>query len=92
MDSQRFLTERQVTERTTLHRTQIARMVRVGTFPRPIYISERRKAWPEAEVSSWMEAAAAGRDGKVSDRSLSPPETCPKTPIAAARRSRIRPS
>ena len=61
MEPQRFLTERKVTELTTLHRTQIARMVRAGAFPAPIYISERRKAWPEAEIATWMEAALARR-------------------------------
>jgi predicted DNA-binding transcriptional regulator AlpA len=36
-------------------------MVKAGDFPPPVYISERRKAWPEAEISAWMEAAAASR-------------------------------
>ena len=61
MEPQRFLTERKVTELTTLHRTQIARMVKAGAFPSPIYVSERRKAWSEAEIAAWMEATAAGR-------------------------------
>ena len=61
MQPRRFLTERTVTELTTLHRTQIARMVRAGAFPKPVYVSERRKAWPEAEIAAWMEAATANR-------------------------------
>jgi len=61
MQPQRFVTEKMVTALTTLHRTQIARMVKAGTFPQPIYVSERRKAWPEAEIVAWMDAAAAGR-------------------------------
>jgi predicted DNA-binding transcriptional regulator AlpA len=61
MEPQRFLTERRVTELTTLHRTQIARMVKAGAFPTPIYVSERRKVFSEAEISAWMEAATANR-------------------------------
>jgi len=62
MDSPlRFLTEATVSQITTLHRTQIGRLVKAGDFPAPIYISERRKAWPEAEVVAWMAAAAASR-------------------------------
>ena len=61
MSPQRFLTERHITDLTTLHRSQIARMVKAGAFPAPIYISERRKAWLEPEVIAWMEAAAASQ-------------------------------
>ena len=61
MEPQRFLSEKTVTDLTTLHRTQIARMVKAGTFPEPIYVSERRKAWPEAEIAAWMGAAASRR-------------------------------
>jgi predicted DNA-binding transcriptional regulator AlpA len=57
----RFLTERTVTELTTLHRTQIARMVKRGEFPTPVCLSAHRKAWVAAEVAAWMAAAAANR-------------------------------
>jgi predicted DNA-binding transcriptional regulator AlpA len=58
---QRFLTEATVSQITTLHRTQIGRLVKAGAFPAPIYLCERRKAWPEAEVVAWMSAAMANR-------------------------------
>ena len=61
MEPQRFLTENKVAELTTLHRTQIARMVKTGAFPAPVYISSHRKAWPEAEIVAWMEAVVASR-------------------------------
>jgi prophage regulatory protein len=64
MQPKRFLTERKVTDLTTLHRTQIARMVKAGAFPAPIYISERRKAWIEDEVGAWMETLASRRPGQ----------------------------
>jgi len=50
-----------VTDRTSLSRTTLWRMVRRGEFPKPIPISPNRVAWSEAEVDAWiaskMEAA-----------------------------------
>lgn len=65
MEPQRFLTEKTVTALTTLHRTQIARLVKAGKFPKPIYISDRRKAWLEHEVATWMQVAASRRGGRA---------------------------
>lgn len=61
MEPQRFLTERAVEQITTLHRTQIARMVKAGRFPAPVYISARRKAWSQPLIAAWVDAMAAGR-------------------------------
>lgn len=59
MDQNRFLTTRKVSELTTFSRATIDRKVGAGEFPRPIYISQRRKVWQEAAVSEWMAAVAA---------------------------------
>ncbi len=54
MDNDRYLTASAVAELTTLSRATIERKVRSGDMPPPIYISERRKAWRESSVRSWM--------------------------------------
>jgi prophage regulatory protein len=43
-----------VTDRTSLSRTTIWRMVRRGEFPAPIQISPGRVAWSEAAVDAWI--------------------------------------
>ena len=54
MDQESFLTEANTSRITTLSRATINRKVAVGVFPRPIKLSERRKAWREADVREWM--------------------------------------
>jgi len=54
--SPRFLAPLVVTDRTSLSRTTLWRMVRAGKFPKPISISPGRVAWSEAEVNAWMVA------------------------------------
>jgi prophage regulatory protein len=47
---------------TGLRRTQIAAKIANGTFPTPVRLSARRKAWLEAEVAAWQIAQIAKRD------------------------------
>ena len=54
MDNDRYLTAAAVAAITTLSRATIERKVRSGAMPAPIYISERRKAWKESAIRSWM--------------------------------------
>jgi predicted DNA-binding transcriptional regulator AlpA len=49
-----FWTEAAVSQVTTLSRATINRKVAKGEFPRPIYISERRKAWKASTIQQWM--------------------------------------
>ena len=42
-----------VCKATSLSATQIRRMVRAGTFPAPIPVTDGRKAWIAAEVHFW---------------------------------------
>lgn len=58
MDKDRYLTASAVADLTTFSRATIERKVRSGDFPKPIHISERRKAWKESAVRQWM----AGRE------------------------------
>ena len=50
----RFLTERDVCDRTTLARATIWRKVKDGSFPSPVKISDNRVAWYEHEINEWM--------------------------------------
>lgn len=45
-----------VQEATGLGRVTLWRMVRAGTFPAPIYLTERKIGWRESEVVKWLEA------------------------------------
>jgi prophage regulatory protein len=59
---QKVIMLRDLTAVTGLRKTQIAKKVANGTFPKPIQLSERRKAWLEAEVAAWQIAAIRNRD------------------------------
>lgn len=54
MDNDRYLTTAAVSALTTLSRATIERKVATGDMPRPIYISQRRKAWRESAIRAWM--------------------------------------
>lgn len=56
MQPVRFLTATAVAELTSLSRATIDRKVATGDFPKPVKISDRRKAWPAAAVAEWMAA------------------------------------
>jgi len=45
-----------------LKRTQIEALMKVGRFPKPVYLSERRKCWLESELVTWQQARIAERD------------------------------
>ena len=59
MQGEHFLTEKSVSRITTLSRATINRKVAAGEFPRPFWISERRKVWRMSEVGSWMAARSS---------------------------------
>ena len=56
MQGEHFLTEKSVSEITTFSRATINRKVATGEFPKPFWISKRRKVWKESDVSVWMAA------------------------------------
>lgn len=56
MQSEHFLTEKSVAQITTFSRATINRKVAAGEFPKPFWISKRRKVWKESDVDSWMAA------------------------------------
>lgn len=56
MQSEHFLTEKSVAEITTFSRATINRKVAMGEFPKPFWISKRRKVWKESDIIAWMAA------------------------------------
>lgn len=53
--SHRYITQREVEEKTGLSGATLHRLRRKGKFPDPIKVGERRIAWPEHEVDTWLE-------------------------------------
>ncbi len=53
-ESDRIVTPRAVSARTSLSRTTIWRMVRKGQFPAPIPLSDNRIGWPESAITAWL--------------------------------------
>lgn len=58
----KYLMLRDVVGLTTLSKTQLYRMVKAGKFPKPVPISEGRKAWLVREVQMWMAEKSEGRE------------------------------
>jgi prophage regulatory protein len=55
-----FIRPRRVLELIGLSRTTLWRMVRAGTFPRPVRITERSRGYVLEAVEAWMRARADG--------------------------------
>ena len=53
-NSVRMLRLPEVVRRTALSRSQIYRLIEVGTFPRQVPLSERAAGWIEEEVNGWL--------------------------------------
>lgn len=47
---------REVRNMTGLTRSALYQLMREGTFPRPVKLTERSVAWIESEVRAWIEA------------------------------------
>lgn len=50
----RFVGIRDVTRRTSLSRTTIARSVKAGSFPAPVRFSATFVGWYESEIDAWI--------------------------------------
>jgi prophage regulatory protein len=55
----RFLTRKQVRERTTLSFTEIVRKENAGKFPKRVRLGPSRVAYLESEVEAWIEERLA---------------------------------
>lgn len=49
----RFLKIREVSRETSFSRTTIWRRVKDGTFPAPISLGGRSRAWTERDIEAW---------------------------------------
>lgn len=52
----KFLRIRQVTERTSLHRSTIYERIKSSDFPPPIRLGGNISVWVSAEIEAWMES------------------------------------
>ena len=51
----RFMRERDVLEVTSLSRTTLWRVIKLGKFPRAVAISPGRVGWRESSIASWQQ-------------------------------------
>lgn len=52
---------RAVLQRSSLGRSCFYQLISEGRAPRPVHLSERRVAWVESEVDSWLESLISSR-------------------------------
>ena len=55
-NSVRMLRLPEVVNRTALSRSQIYRLIELGTFPKQVALGERSAGWVEEEVDGWLRA------------------------------------
>lgn len=55
-DADALIPEDQVVAWTTLSPSTLDRQVRDGTFPKPVFLSARRKAWRWGDLKTWVQA------------------------------------
>jgi prophage regulatory protein len=59
-DATVLLRESELRNRIKLSHSTIWRLVRVGSFPRPIQLSERAKGWRLGDIEAWLAERQAG--------------------------------
>jgi prophage regulatory protein len=58
----KHLRRRAVEELTGLSRSTIYDLMSKGAFPRPVRLTAKAVAWPESEITAWLEARKAQRE------------------------------
>jgi prophage regulatory protein len=58
----RLISLREVMRMSSLSRSTIYDLIRVQRFPAPIRVTERRSAWVQSEVTSWIQDRIRMRD------------------------------
>lgn len=58
----KFLSDKDVTKRTTLSAQSINFYAQRGEFPPPVNILGLRNVWVESEIESWIRMKIAGKD------------------------------
>lgn len=54
IENQRLICRKEVQTKTSLGASSIYAMMKQGKFPKAVNISERRVAWIESDVDSWI--------------------------------------
>ena len=54
IENRRLIRRKEVQEKTGLGASSIYAMMKQGKFPKAVNISERRVAWIESDVDSWI--------------------------------------
>jgi prophage regulatory protein len=62
--TEKLLRRPEVQARTGLARSTIYQKMPIGEFPHPVHIGTRAVAWPETEISAWIETCLSKREGK----------------------------
>ncbi len=60
--TERFLSLREVLNRTSLSKTHTYRLINAGKFPRSVPLGPHRVAFLESELESWMADRVAARE------------------------------
>lgn len=55
----------EVTRRTGLSRSTLYARMKLGTFPKPVYLTPTTPAWIEAEVEEWIVTLVKERDTRL---------------------------
>lgn len=63
--TERLLKIEQVCEQTTLSETELKRRIASGTFPKPVSIGPKRKAWVGSEVDAWVKETITNARGNT---------------------------
>ena len=59
--AERFVSLREVLNRTSFSKTHVYRLIRAGRFPRSVPLGPGRVAFLESEIENWMAARVAER-------------------------------
>ncbi len=59
-----FIRQSEVTRLTSIPKSTLAEKVKEGTFPSPVDLATRSRAWVKSEVHAWMKKKLEERDEK----------------------------
>lgn len=65
IENQRFIRRKEVQAKTGLGASSIYAMMKQGKFPKAITLSERRVAWIESDVDSWIADRIASHKASI---------------------------
>lgn len=51
---------------TGLQRSSIYKYMAIGTFPKPVHLSDKAVGWVSTEIEDWVKARIAERDQRLS--------------------------